>query len=588
MDAKQRLAELEYLQTHYASFLTFLKDMMAFLGFVPSWMQYDIGAFLQYGPANLMVQAQRGEAKSTITCIFAVWMLIHDPTHRIVIVSAGENKASQNATLIQRLIFNHPALACLRPDRSKGDRTSVEAFDVHHALRKVDAAPSVACFGIFGTFTGSRADLLIADDIESPKNSRTAVMREQLVTLSNEFTAVATGKAGFPPRILYLGTPQNNDSIYNGLSSRGWAIRIWPGRYPTPAQMDNYGEYLAPSLANRLEADPTLGTGGGAMGDQGKPTDPAMFCEAKLSDKELNGGGPAYFQLNYMLSTALVDKARFPLRTENLIVCDVGTRMPLRVTRGFSANTLRDVTVAGHTRRLQTVYESSPEIGEFSGTHMRVDPAGGAGDESSYAVTAELNGYVYLLSVGGVNGGYGHEQLDALAIIAEKWKPNVISVEKNLGYGAFTRIWLPVLRKRLPTAAIDEPFETTNKTDRMLGVLEPLTQRGLLVISAAALEEDDQTCARYGPEERRLRSLLFQYDKITRVKKALRFDDRLDAVAGSVGHWVNLLAKDQQEEIERQNAVDAYNELVNHPALCRQPSRGTPVGGMLAKYQTRR
>lgn len=75
-----RHAKLRLLQDHYSHFARFLRDAMKVLGFTPTWMQYDIANYLQYGPNNLMVQAQRGEAKSTITAIFAVWRLLHDPT----------------------------------------------------------------------------------------------------------------------------------------------------------------------------------------------------------------------------------------------------------------------------------------------------------------------------------------------------------------------------------------------------------------------------------------------------------------------------------------------------------------------------
>ena len=40
-------------------------------------------------------------------------------------------------------------------------------------LKGVDRSPSVACIGITGQLPGKRADLLIADDIESPKNAGT-------------------------------------------------------------------------------------------------------------------------------------------------------------------------------------------------------------------------------------------------------------------------------------------------------------------------------------------------------------------------------------------------------------------------------
>ena len=148
-----RWKELDVLRQHYAEFLPFLEDAMAFLGFSTTDIQADIASFLQYGPAYLMVQAQRGQAKTTITACFAVWCLIHDPKFRVLIVSAGGTQASEISTLIVRLIMNMVELECLRPDRNNGDRTSVEAFDVHYAwisLRQSLVLASAATFPVSG------------------------------------------------------------------------------------------------------------------------------------------------------------------------------------------------------------------------------------------------------------------------------------------------------------------------------------------------------------------------------------------------------------------------------------------------------
>lgn len=582
-----RMQKLRLLQKHYAQFAVFLKDMMAVLGFAPTWMQYDIGNYLQFGPADLMVQAQRGEAKSTITAIFAVWCLIHDPDHRVLIVSAAAAQANEIATLVQRLILTVPSLECLKPDRNAGDRTSVEAFDVHHELRQELKSPAVACIGIGSNLPGKRADLIIADDIESPKNSANATAREQLLAISREFSAIATGRPGVPARIIYLGTPQTSESIYNTLPGRGFALRIWPGRFPTPKEMSNYGEHLAPSIANKLEADPSLAFGGGPLGDMGQPTDPALFDEEKLLAKQRKEG-LSYFLLQYMLSTKLSDSQRFPLKTENLIVMKVGGRMPLTVTRGFGGGAARTFTSSGKGFTMMGPHEVSPETAEFQGIHMRVDPAGGGvnADESGYAVTAFLNGTVYVLAVGGVPGGYEMPQLEALADIALKWKPNVISIEKNMGHGAFSRVWLPVLRKKYAVAAIDEPFESGQKEARIIGILEPIMGRGSLVISEDCVEEDDRTTEGYDPAKRSTYSVFFQLSKLTRERKSLKHDDRLDALAGSVGYWAAQLALDQNKAVakaENQKWVEWFRNPTGRRTAedYRGPSRR---GNVLSKY----
>lgn len=559
-DAELRRQKLAVLQQHYAHFAVFLRDMMRALGFSPTWMQYDIANYMQFGPLMQMVQAQRGEAKSTIAAIFAVFCLIHDPQHRVLVVSAGGTQASEIATLIQRIILTVPQLECLRPDKNEGDRTSVDAFDIHYTLKGIDKSPSVACIGVTGNLPGKRADLLIADDVESNKNSRTAANRELLLNITLEFSAICTGRPGVPGRILYLGTPQTSDSIYNTLPGRGFDIRIWPGRYPTLAQREAYGPHLAPSIVQRLEGDPNLAFGGGPMGDEGQPTDPHLFDEDKLQAK-LRDRGPSSFQLNYMLNTKLMDSMRFPLKLENLVVLNAaGTRFPLTVTRGMSMQSLRSFQSAGLGFQMMAPHGLSEETADLQGIHMQIDPAGGGanGDETAFAVTGFLNSTVYLLAIGAVPGGYSGDSLKELRKIAIKYKPNVIGIEKNLGYGAFAKIFLPILRadegnEKGYKGEIREEFVSGNKEARIIGTLEPVMARGSLVVLESCVEMDHEYTEVHAKSgKRQIFSVFHQIAKLTQQRGSLAHDDRVDALEGSVRHWVAQLALDQNKIIEKQ------------------------------------
>ena len=121
-----RMEQLKTLQVHYKNFNVFLTDVMVELGFTLTKVQADIGSFMANGPQYLMVQAQRSQAKTTIAAAFCVWTLIHDPKHRVLIISAGGSQATDISTLVIRIIMNMDILECMRPDKSKGDRVSVE------------------------------------------------------------------------------------------------------------------------------------------------------------------------------------------------------------------------------------------------------------------------------------------------------------------------------------------------------------------------------------------------------------------------------------------------------------------------------
>lgn len=545
-----RWRKLALLQKHYASFNTFLDDVMSHIGFSTTWMQHDIAAYLQHGPQYLMVQAQRGEAKTTITACYAVWSLIQDPKHRVLIVSAGGKTANEIATLVQRIILTLDTLECLRPDPNNGDRTSVEAFDVHYALKGIDKSPSVACIGITGNLPGKRADLLIADDIESPKNSMTAANREMLLTLSLEFSAICS-----KGRIVYLGTPQTGESIYNTLPGRGYDLRIWPGRYPSPKERPNYGPHLAPAILRRMDSDPTLCYGGGVLGDAGKPTDPELLDEVG-HQKKLRDRGASSYQLQYMLNTRLMDAMRFPLKLENIVVLKanpLSPEFPLIIMRGFGPQSAQSCTSSGFSFSLSTPHTVSKETAPLVGKHMRVDPAGGGknGDETAYSVTGFLNSNVFLLASGGVPGGYENAQLQALADIAVKHSPTTISIEKNMGHGAFTAVWLPILRKAGWKGNVIDEFVSGQKEARIIGTLEPVMGRGSLIVLEDVIEQDDAQTEKY-IGNRQTYSLFYQLGKITRDRGSLSHDDRADALEGAVRPWVQYLVIDQEEQVERE------------------------------------
>ncbi|MFL1495762.1 DNA maturase B, partial [Pseudomonas antarctica] len=77
---------------------------------------------------------------------------------------------------------------------------------------------------------GSRADILIADDVEVPNNSATQSARDHLGELVKEFDAIL--KPGEASTIIYLGTPQTEMTLYRELENRGYVTTIWPARYP--------------------------------------------------------------------------------------------------------------------------------------------------------------------------------------------------------------------------------------------------------------------------------------------------------------------------------------------------------------------
>jgi hypothetical protein len=567
MNKADRIKELLLIQEAYPNFQDFLYDVMVnLMGFNCTNNQLDMANYLQYGPLYRMIQAQRGQAKTTATAAYAVWRLIHNPTARILIISAGDTMAKEISNWIIQILNGMEELSCMLPDKSAGDRASVTAYDIHYVLKGPEKSPSVACVGITSNLQGKRADVLIADDIESAKNALTADARMKLTNLTRDFTSICS-----QGDIIYLGTPQSVDSIYNALPGRGFDIRIWPGRYPTERELDNYGEHLAPMISEAVKKDPSLATGAGLLGNRGKPTDSVILGEDILVKKEIDQGA-AYFQLQHMLDTRLADEARYPLKLNKLIFMNINKgRSPILLNHQPSIHN-RVPTPSDYPIRdpMYMCSDFGTEYGEFTGTHMYVDPAGGGqnGDETGYAVTRFLGNKVYLVAVGGVPGGLEASDLEELTRVAVKWKPNKISIERNYGNGALQKVWEPTLYKAMKEVnagvEIDDPWETGQKELRIIDKLEPVIGSGRLVVELDLIQDDWASVQKYAAVNRASYSFFHQLAKVTRDRGSLSHDDRLDAVAGSVGNWIDLLAVD---DLQAQVAAEAqrYRTMMEDP-----------------------
>lgn len=574
--ALERWRNLELLQEHYAEFGDFLTDVMEEqLGFKCSPQQIDIGNYMATGPRLKMVQAQRSQAKTTIAAIFAVWRLIHDPKTRVLIISAGDTQASEIANLVIQIIMNMDELECLRPDRANGDRSSIEAFDVHYSLKGTEKSPAVACIGITANMQGKRADLLISDDIESQKNSQTQVQRDRLKLLSKDFTSICS-----KGDILWLGTPQSVESIYNDLPGRGYDVRIWPGRFPTAKEIPHYGSFLAPYVLVRLELDPSLQSGGGPDGTRGKATDPVILDEDTLIGKEIDQG-PAYFQLQYMLSTKLSDELRFPLKLSKIRFLGFDTEnryAPMALD--FVPTMENKLFVPDNYPVKDVMYQvqGATEFGAIPSWHMYIDPAGGGqnGDDTAFAFSGFMAGMVYVPLVGAVPGGLEEESLDALVEIIKTMKPSTISIEKNFGNGALSSVLQPKVLK-VHKCGIEDVWEAGQKELRIIDTLEPIINSGKLVVHEDVLRDDIACLPKYNLDVRNTYSLFWQLGRITRDKGSLIHDDKADALAGSIRPWVELLKIDN-DKAQAKAKQDQYNKMMQNPL-----GHNRPVPGHIGK-----
>ena len=495
----------------------------------PTPIQYDIADYLQRGGQRCIISAFRGVGKSWITASFVLWRLLLDPNINILVVSASKNRADDFSTFCLRLLSEMPILKHLYP---KGDqRQSKISFDVSTAT--ASQQPSVKSLGITSQLTGSRADLIIADDVETSGNTQTQSMRDKLSESIKEFEAIIKPDTS---RIIFLGTPQTEQSIYNKLQERGYKIRYWSARYPTEKQLITYNANLAPIILNTW-----------ALEIVGKPTDPTRFDEKDLLEREASYGRIG-FNMQYQLDSSLSDLDRYPLKLSDLSVMTLNPdNAPEKVIWASSPelkhNDLPCVGLQGdgYFRPMQT---QGTWI-DYTGSVMSIDPSGKGKDETAYTVTKFLNGNIYLLDVGGFNSGYSEHTLTKLVQIAKKHKVKKLLIEENFGQGMFNELLKPYLIKEYP-CTIESIRQQSNKHRRILDTLEPLMAQHRLVVCPTVIRKDyDETNSLY-PQETALRYQLFYH--ISRLQKGvhtLAQDDRIDALQMSCYYWVQQLAKDQ-------------------------------------------
>lgn len=518
---------------------------------VPTRCQIDMCKKLAAGDnRRFILQAFRGIGKSFLTCGFVVWKLWNNPDLKFMIVSASKERADANSIFIKRIIDLMPQLQELKP--KQGQRDAVISFDVGPA--KPDHSPSVKSVGITGQLTGSRADILIADDVEVPNNSATQAARDRLSELVKEFDAIL--KPG--GTIIYLGTPQNEMTLYRELEGRGYTTTIWPARYPRDRKdWQSYGDRLAPMLQAELEEDPES--------FYWRPTDEVRFDDTDLKERELSYG-KAGFALQFMLNPNLSDAEKYPLKLRDLIVADLDPASSPMVYQWLPnpQNKREDVPNVGLMGDSYHTYQTvGSAFSSYTQKILVIDPSGRGKDETGYAVLYQLNGYIFAMEVGGMRGGYEDSTLESLAKIGRKWKVNEYVIEGNFGDGMYLELFKPVAA-RIHPAAVTEVKSKGQKELRICDVLEPIMGSHRLIVNAAAIVQDYQTASDKDGVRNPIYSLFYQMTRISRERGALAHDDRLDALAIGVQFFVESMAKDANKG-EREVTEEWLEEQMENP-----------------------
>jgi hypothetical protein len=511
----------------------------------PTRAQYAIADYLQHGPKRLQIQAFRGVGKSWITGAFVLWTLFNDAEKKIMIISASKERADNMSIFLQKLIIETPWLVHLRP-KSDDSRWSRISFDVNCSPHQ---APSVKSVGITGQLTGSRADLMILDDIEVPGNSMTEMMREKLLQLCTEAESILTPKKD--SRIMYLGTPQTTFTIYRKLAERNYRPFVWPARYPR--SLSNYEGLLAPQLQEDID------TGAEAW----EVTDPDRFSSEDLVEREA-AMGRSNFMLQFMLDTTLSDAEKFPLKFSDLIITSVNpTQAPDAVVWcSDPRNVLKDLPTVG----LPGDYFYSPmqlqgEWGPYTETICSVDPSGRGSDETAATYISQKNGFLYVHEVRAYRDGYSDNTLLDILRGCKRYNVTKLLIETNFGDGIVAELFKKHLQQTKQAIDVEEVRANVRKEDRIIDALEPVMNQHRLIVDRSVVEWDYASNKDAAPEERLLYMLFYQMSRMCREKGAVKHDDRLDSLAQGVKYFTDAMSISAYEAVKMRKQEE-WNDIL--------------------------
>jgi hypothetical protein len=393
-----------------------------------------LGRHWRDGDRRLVMLVFRNAGKSTLVGIFCAWLLANDPNLRILVLAAEHDLARKMVRNVKRIVERHPLTGKLVPARP--EQWAADQFTVNRPLTQRD--PSLLARGILANVTGSRADVVICDDVEVPNTCNTPGKREELRERLAEISYILV-PGGLQ---LYVGTPHSYYSIY-AEETREESGEARPF-------LQGFARLCIPILDH-----------------DGRSRWPERFGLEKIEEIRRQTG-PAKFESQMMLQPRSVEEVR--LDPARLVRYDA----PLDYRE---SNRQAVLSIEGR-RMVSATAWWDPAYG-----------APGAGDASVVAVVfVDADGGYWLHGVRYLNHDPAQLQTTdeatqlcrQVAEFAEQMHLPAITLETN-GLGRF----LPaLLRRELGVArvacAVVEQFSHSSKEQRILDAFDPLLAAGAL------------------------------------------------------------------------------------------------------------
>lgn len=480
-----------------------------------------------------------------ITATLTVYRGFRDPNRKILIISKSATAAKEVISLTKQWINTIWFLRHLAPLKGTWQSNTTTHYDFGPAKQGMSKQPSVKAMGNDGMLEGNRAHTIIPDDIETKGNTQTQDAREGLVRIvANEITNIlytaapgAKEKPVDPNEVVFVGTYKHEDSVYKNRATRGYEFRTYPLAYP---QIGDRFVNLAPIVQRRLD------TGEAKFTVQGKyeenPVFPLRFGRDDILRKMADGGYE--FGMEHMLCSELALTSPFPMSLNNLMV-HVCPRFeaPITAQWGADADSFPNIACIGQTGdRLRMPLSLDPVKAPYQRTIGFVDPAGLGSDKAGLACVAYLNGFYWVKVAKSMTGGTEPRDLRAIAVELRASGATEVWVESNADILDTYAPALEVECRKLFLKPGDHPdfpkgWACVIATKHVTGIKEVRICDALATPINTHRMIFDPSVLVLAPGEPEFAAVQFQIARMRRVRKWLKEDGAVDALASCVARF---------------------------------------------------
>jgi phage terminase large subunit-like protein len=217
-------------------------------------VHHALHQFLTDHPKAL-VELPRDHGKTFQVCGRIVWELGHNPGLRVKVVCATEGVAAERSRFLRDAIARNEWVRHVFPDLKPGEPWAADAFTVKRPAEVV--GPSVAAFGVGAGSTGTRADLLVCDDVVDVKALTSRAERDRAAAFFHDNLLNLLEPDG---RFWGLCTPWHPDDL-NARLKRNPAFAVfrkavgedlqpvWPAKWPRERLLERRAEIGTASFA---------------------------------------------------------------------------------------------------------------------------------------------------------------------------------------------------------------------------------------------------------------------------------------------------------------------------------------------------